>query len=198
MLRAGGGLGDSKQVISLDCVSSLRHQCRIDPPPCRVLTNGSRSTSSSTWCPRRWAVNSERISHLTSMDWSSHCPAITSRRQNIRKKPRTFTILLLVPTTCTLPLFPNAVSFFKIGFCNPNRIQFVRRFYFQSTKSIEFTGTTWMQELVWMVANQCDFEQSKSTQLSIRSPFLEWVWTTWVVNIVTSLFKYPILFLFIF
>ena len=32
-----------------------------------------------------------------------------------------------------------------------------------------------MQELVWMVVNQCDFEKSKSQQLSIRSPFLEWV-----------------------
>ena len=30
-----------------------------------------------------------------------------------------------------------------------------------------------MQELVWMVVNQCDFEKSKSQQLSIRSPFLE-------------------------
>ncbi|KAI9553518.1 hypothetical protein GHT06_021436 [Daphnia sinensis] len=34
-------------------------------------------------------------------------------------------------------------------------------------------GTTWVQELVWMVVNQCDFEKSKKEQLSIRSPFLE-------------------------
>ncbi|XP_057378326.2 sulfotransferase 1A3-like [Daphnia carinata] len=34
-------------------------------------------------------------------------------------------------------------------------------------------GTTWVQELVWMVVNQCDFEKGKKEQLSIRSPFLE-------------------------
>jgi len=34
-------------------------------------------------------------------------------------------------------------------------------------------GTTWMQELVWMVVNNCDFEKAKSAQLSLRSPFLE-------------------------
>ncbi|KAI9552926.1 hypothetical protein GHT06_020810 [Daphnia sinensis] len=33
-------------------------------------------------------------------------------------------------------------------------------------------GTTWMQELVWLVINQCDFEKAK-TPLNIRSPFLE-------------------------
>ncbi|XP_046656673.1 sulfotransferase 1E1-like [Daphnia pulicaria] len=34
-------------------------------------------------------------------------------------------------------------------------------------------GTTWVQELVWMVVNDCDFEKGKKEQLSIRSPFLE-------------------------
>lgn len=34
-------------------------------------------------------------------------------------------------------------------------------------------GTTWMQELVWLTVNNCDFEKAKKTQLSIRSPFLE-------------------------
>ncbi len=34
-------------------------------------------------------------------------------------------------------------------------------------------GTTWMQELVWLVVNDCDFEMAKKTQLTIRSPFLE-------------------------
>lgn len=30
-----------------------------------------------------------------------------------------------------------------------------------------------MQELVWLVVNDCDFEKAKKTQLTIRSPFLE-------------------------
>lgn len=34
-------------------------------------------------------------------------------------------------------------------------------------------GTTWMQELTWLVLNQCDFETAKSVDLTIRSPFLE-------------------------
>lgn len=37
----------------------------------------------------------------------------------------------------------------------------------------DYIGTTWMQELVWLVVNDCDFETAKKTQLSIRSPFLE-------------------------
>ena len=39
---------------------------------------------------------------------------------------------------------------------------------------IKNSGTTWMQELVWMVVNNCDFEKGKSAQLSLRSPFLEY------------------------
>ncbi|XP_030558182.1 sulfotransferase 1 family member D1 isoform X2 [Drosophila novamexicana] len=34
-------------------------------------------------------------------------------------------------------------------------------------------GTTWMQELTWLVLNRCDFETAKSVDLTIRSPFLE-------------------------
>lgn len=37
-------------------------------------------------------------------------------------------------------------------------------------------GTTWMQELVWMVVNQCDFSTGQKP-LNIRSPFLEQVIT---------------------
>ncbi|EFX84144.1 hypothetical protein DAPPUDRAFT_301389 [Daphnia pulex] len=33
-------------------------------------------------------------------------------------------------------------------------------------------GTTWMQELVWLVVNDCNFEKAKAP-LNIRSPFLE-------------------------
>jgi len=36
-------------------------------------------------------------------------------------------------------------------------------------------GTTWMQELAWLVVNKCDFETAKSVDLTLRSPFLEWV-----------------------
>ncbi|XP_056638932.1 luciferin sulfotransferase-like [Diorhabda sublineata] len=41
------------------------------------------------------------------------------------------------------------------------------------------TGTTWTQEMVWMIMNNLDFEKGK-TNLGIRSPFLE----------VTALFDY--------
>jgi len=34
------------------------------------------------------------------------------------------------------------------------------------------SGTTWMQDLVWLVENDCDFEGAKKS-LHIRSPFLE-------------------------
>lgn len=41
---------------------------------------------------------------------------------------------------------------------------------FASRRSI--AGTTWMQELVWLLTNDCDFEKAKQP-LNIRSPFLE-------------------------
>ena len=33
-------------------------------------------------------------------------------------------------------------------------------------------GTTWTQEMVWLILNDCDFQGAKKT-LNIRSPFLE-------------------------
>jgi hypothetical protein len=54
---------------------------------------------------------------------------------------------------------------------------FLNSFFLPETKMFEFPikilGTTWVQELVWMVVNDCDFEKGKKEQLSIRSPFLE-------------------------
>ncbi|EDV98133.1 sulfotransferase 1C4 [Drosophila grimshawi] len=35
------------------------------------------------------------------------------------------------------------------------------------------SGTTWTQELIWLVANQLDFEQAKERPLTERFPFLE-------------------------
>lgn len=35
------------------------------------------------------------------------------------------------------------------------------------------SGTTWMQELLWLVLNDFDFETAKKEHLEIRSPFLE-------------------------
>lgn len=32
-----------------------------------------------------------------------------------------------------------------------------------------------MQELAWLVVNDCDFAKAKSENLSLRSPFLEYV-----------------------
>ncbi|EDW01049.1 sulfotransferase 1A3 [Drosophila grimshawi] len=34
-------------------------------------------------------------------------------------------------------------------------------------------GTTWMQELAWLLLNDCDFEAALSKDLELRSPFLE-------------------------
>ena len=34
-------------------------------------------------------------------------------------------------------------------------------------------GTTWTQEMVWMIVNNCDQEAAKVTPLTLRSPFLE-------------------------
>ncbi|XP_034102118.1 uncharacterized protein LOC117566679 [Drosophila albomicans] len=34
-------------------------------------------------------------------------------------------------------------------------------------------GTTWMQELVWLLMNDCNFEAALSKDLELRSPFLE-------------------------
>ncbi|XP_013115829.2 luciferin sulfotransferase-like [Stomoxys calcitrans] len=35
------------------------------------------------------------------------------------------------------------------------------------------SGTTWMQEAVWLLLNNLDYEKSKAASLSLRSPFLE-------------------------
>lgn len=35
------------------------------------------------------------------------------------------------------------------------------------------SGTTWMQECVWLLLNNLDFEKSKESLISERSPFLE-------------------------
>lgn len=35
-------------------------------------------------------------------------------------------------------------------------------------------GTTWTQEMVWLLMNNMDFERAKSIDLEVRSPFLEY------------------------
>lgn len=37
------------------------------------------------------------------------------------------------------------------------------------------SGTTWTQELVWMIANDLDYEAAQRDFLTKRSPFFEWV-----------------------
>lgn len=37
------------------------------------------------------------------------------------------------------------------------------------------SGTTWTQEMVWLICNDLDFEKARSTVLRDRSPFLEQV-----------------------
>lgn len=34
-------------------------------------------------------------------------------------------------------------------------------------------GTTWAQEMVWLILNDFDFEKAKCIDLTVRSPFLE-------------------------
>ena len=36
-----------------------------------------------------------------------------------------------------------------------------------------FEGTTWTQEMVWMLINNCDAELAKQKPLTVRAPFLE-------------------------
>ncbi|KAH8272950.1 hypothetical protein KR018_012514 [Drosophila ironensis] len=35
------------------------------------------------------------------------------------------------------------------------------------------SGTTWMQELVWLLLNDCNFEEALAKDLELRSPFME-------------------------
>ena len=35
------------------------------------------------------------------------------------------------------------------------------------------SGTTWMQEMVWQIVNNCDFARGKKVLLDERFPFLE-------------------------
>lgn len=37
------------------------------------------------------------------------------------------------------------------------------------------SGTTWTQELIWLLANKLDFEQAQKRPLTERFPFFEWV-----------------------
>lgn len=37
-----------------------------------------------------------------------------------------------------------------------------------------FLGTTWVQELVFLIQNDCDFETAKSKTIEERSPFFEY------------------------
>lgn len=43
-------------------------------------------------------------------------------------------------------------------------------------------GTTWMQELLWLLLNECDFEAALSKDLELRSTFLEYVDFWEIVN----------------
>ncbi|XP_059218521.1 estrogen sulfotransferase Ste2-like [Stomoxys calcitrans] len=48
-------------------------------------------------------------------------------------------------------------------------------------------GTTWMQELLWLVMNEFDFEKAKKEHLELRSPFLEFDY--YISNDVTTCFQ---------
>ena len=37
-----------------------------------------------------------------------------------------------------------------------------------------FSGTTWLQEIVYLISTDCDFERAKATKIDERFPFLEY------------------------
>uniref|UniRef100_A0A1I8Q7R1 Sulfotransferase domain-containing protein n=1 Tax=Stomoxys calcitrans TaxID=35570 RepID=A0A1I8Q7R1_STOCA len=64
--------------------------------------------------------------------------------------------------------------------CSPAEKQFYRKIYdlevYQDDVwlvTVPKAGTTWMQELLWLVMNEFDFEKAKKEHLELRSPFLE-------------------------
>ena len=50
------------------------------------------------------------------------------------------------------------------------------------------SGTTWTQELVWLLANNLDYESAKSRLLTERFPFLEYV-HYYILKIFTFILK---------
>lgn len=71
---------------------------------------------------------------------------------------------------CNLWSLPIGIKKFVCSFINTIWLS-------QSIKSMvilyTFSGTTWTQELVWLVANNLDFENAKSIPLTDRFPFFE-------------------------
>ena len=39
--------------------------------------------------------------------------------------------------------------------------------------AVSYSGTTWTQDLVWLLTNDCDTEAAKKLPILVRSPFLE-------------------------
>lgn len=67
------------------------------------------------------------------------------------------------------------LSFPKSGESNINSIIFPRITDVHNQSLDTSQGTTWTQELVWLVANDCDFNEASAQLLSVRSPFLEYL-----------------------
>lgn len=75
-------------------------------------------------------------------------------------------------------------GFVQVGeekWCFPSRYKEMAQHYynFQSrpddiwVATFPRSGTTWTQELVWMIANDVDYEGSQRTPLTERFPFFE-------------------------
>lgn len=54
-------------------------------------------------------------------------------------------------------------------------------------------GTTWTQEMVWLLGNNLDFEKGSKVELGDRSPFLEYVPRTfgWSMSLILLSFVIP-------
>ncbi|KAL5004221.1 hypothetical protein ScPMuIL_017677 [Solemya velum] len=63
------------------------------------------------------------------------------------------------------------------GFSPPDVLDAVKDFQLRDDDVLIVTypkaGTTWMQEIIWLIKNNVDFEEANKKQVYFRSPFLE-------------------------
>lgn len=62
---------------------------------------------------------------------------------------------------------------FRLETCIATSVQATFSYLELYVTSFIFLGTTWTQELVWLIVNGCDTEKAKQIPLQMRSPYLE-------------------------